>query len=1047
MLRKKHIIILTVFFVIKILLTSSYTCYSQTRSLNVDSLEAVFLKNKGNTSKSEECLKIADQLYTYHKISDPQKSIYFAEAGVEIALNINDSLILADFYKKIGKVYFNQKVYYQAMDAFFKALSIFELKNMKTEYANSLTDIADTYLQEGINNSFALNYYNEAIEIFKEFNDEYGLSYCYDKVAIIYSKTRNYEEALNYANKSLTIRQTLNDDYLIAVSFFDLAKIYKKQKLYFEAKTYFLKSLSQFGEHSGIKSQNYYELADIFLQENDFEQAEIYINLALNIHIKNYDNINLANSYSFLSKVYFTKKEYDEAITFAQKALSIAQEHGFLEQKEKAYLILSNIYADIDEIDLALRSYHKYSKIKDSLFVLKNQDKYTELQVAIETLTKEKENEFLRKEKEINEVKNRQHKQILYLTIGGLVLLSVIIVILSRLFALKKTNEKRLLESEKRFRQFAEATQEGIAIHDGKKILEVNDRFCKITGYNRHELLGENYLKLIAKENIELVKRKISNEGEEFYESIYLKKDGTAFYADVVSKPFMFRNVKAKVVSVRDLTEFRQTEKKLKETEIRYKALIDTSPDGVMILDMDGKISYVSDAFIAIFEAKDENDFLHKNFCNFLEKEYCQKLMMDIKNILSGKYSGVSEILAVKLTGQQFYIEINGEAVKSETGKILGVFIIVRDISERKLTENALIESETRFRGLFDNAKDAIIIQTLDNMIVDVNPYTSILFGYTYEELLDTYMEKLIVRKEKIKINFEKYANSIETLELEALKKNKDKINIQVSVSRVYFSNMDYLMLIVRDITEQKNNENNIRLSSEKLKISNATKDKMFSIIAHDLRGPIGNLKAMMEVILETPESFEEEEFKEIIKLLKDSSVSTYELLENLLSWAKSQQNLIEYNPKTHNINKIINSTVKLFKNWTDRKNIKIHTDLSQNIKVIADENMVRTVLRNLINNAIKFSNENCWIKIACKTKDDKIIVSVQDNGVGISEENINKLFDNNQFYSTYGTNQEKGSGLGLPLCKEFVEKNNGTIWVESQKNKGTTFYFTLRRH
>jgi len=254
------------------------------------------------------------------------------------------------------------------------------------------------------------------------------------------------------------------------------------------------------------------------------------------------------------------------------------------------------------------------------------------------------------------------------------------------------------------------------------------------------------------------------------------------------------------------------------------------------------------------------------------------------------------------------------------------------------------------------------------------------------------------------------------------------------------------------------------------LRRTNATKDKMFSIIGHDLRNPIGAFKTMLEIVTNDPENFEKEKLIEILKMLYASASSTYNLLENLLYWAKSQQGTMNFVPEYLDIIEIIDENLMLFLSSAKSKGIKLKSEISpevinhcalQQCYVIGDKNMITTVLRNLISNSIKFTRENGEITIKAhiqsngeiaahippSNKQTKyVLIEVADNGVGIKPDILPKLFkpDNNFSYVTYGTNNEKGSGLGLVLCKEFIEKNNGFIWVESQENAGSQFKFIL---
>ena len=1012
----------------------SITSYSQ-----IDSIKAQLKFQKKNKIENKTTINLSEQIYQYYKISRPDSALKYAYYGLTIAEKLQDSIRIASLNKKIGDIYFNCKIYYQAMEAFFKALTIYQEKELQKEYAYSLIDIANTHFREGINNTFALNYYNEAISIFEQIKDNVGLSESYDKISLIYSYEKNYTTALNKAVKSLRLRQKIGDNELIAKSYFDIAKIYKEQGNYEQALNYFEFSIIEYGSNTQEYGNIYFQLANTYLLKKDYERAIKNFNIALNIFKMKKNDIKIAEIYNQYAKIYFILKEYIQAISFAQKSLLISENNSFMETKQNAYLILSNIYSEKGEIELALRSYQKYSEIRDSIFANKTQDKYTELQVSIKTQLQDKHNKLLQKEQEYNELKNKQQKFTIYIFIILAISLLGLSLVFLRMFHQKRKDEERLT-------QFAEVSQIGIAIHDGTKILEVNNKFCQITQFKRNELIGWGFLKLIRFQDHDFIKKQTDLTKKEFYELIHLKKDGSTFLAEVYSEPFVFRKKNVKVVSLRDITNIRKAAKKLKETQLRYKTLLDASPDGVVITDKNGIITYVSKAIIELFETESEITFINKKFEQFITPSFKKKFNVDIKNIIKGEYAGVSEYIANRKNNEKFYIECNGEIVKGENGEVTGVFLIIRDISERKITENALIESESRFRGLFDNAKDAIIIQNHKNQIVDANPYCTDIFGFDYSKLLEMSFFNLIPSKFVHTINLEKYAKSGEIFTTPAIHKTQKNISIQVSLSTVYFSDKESYLFIIRDITKQKQSEENLKQFASKLQTTNATKDKMFSIIAHDLRGPIGNLKAMMELIIESPEVFEGDEINEILHSLKDSSVNTYELLENLLNWAKTQQNLIEYNPEVYDIGEVIDDSVKMYCNTAKIKNIQLKTETQTKIKVIIDINMLRTILRNLIHNAIKFTKKNGKIIIDYKIEKELVIVSITDTGIGIAQENIDKLFDENQYFTTYGTNQEKGTGIGLPLCKEFVKRNNGTIWVESQINKGTTFFFSVRR-
>ncbi|MCD4745167.1 MAG: tetratricopeptide repeat-containing sensor histidine kinase [Bacteroidales bacterium] len=251
-----------------------------------------------------------------------------------------------------------------------------------------------------------------------------------------------------------------------------------------------------------------------------------------------------------------------------------------------------------------------------------------------------------------------------------------------------------------------------------------------------------------------------------------------------------------------------------------------------------------------------------------------------------------------------------------------------------------------------------------------------------------------------------------------------------------------------QQITEQKEKSEKtfqeLRISEQKLREVNATKDKFFSIIAHDLKNPFNAIIGFSNLLYEDFNKFNENEKKSFIKNIKDASESTFKLLQNLLDWSRTQTGKIEINPEIIDISTIVNDNISILKTNADTKNIKILSEVSFNTMAYADENMIKTVLRNLLSNAIKFTPKSGEVKIFADPFNNFIEVCISDTGIGISKENIENLFRIDKQFKTKGTVDEPGSGLGLILCKEFIEKNGGEIWAESELGKGSKFKFTL---
>ncbi len=235
-----------------------------------------------------------------------------------------------------------------------------------------------------------------------------------------------------------------------------------------------------------------------------------------------------------------------------------------------------------------------------------------------------------------------------------------------------------------------------------------------------------------------------------------------------------------------------------------------------------------------------------------------------------------------------------------------------------------------------------------------------------------------------------------------------------------------------------------LKQSNEQLKLLNATKDKFFSIIAHDLRNPFNVLIGLSDIMQRNYDKLSPDKIQKYSEIISLSAKSGYNLLENLLQWSRSQTGNISYSPVKLQLSSVIEETLDLLAANAEKKGVIIQQMVDSNFTVFADESMLLTILRNLISNAIKFSFENGKVVISAKTVEGMAQISISDNGIGIPADKIDNLFRIDVNYTTKGTANESGTGLGLLLCKEFVERHNGKIWVESQEGKGSTFYFTV---
>lgn len=246
------------------------------------------------------------------------------------------------------------------------------------------------------------------------------------------------------------------------------------------------------------------------------------------------------------------------------------------------------------------------------------------------------------------------------------------------------------------------------------------------------------------------------------------------------------------------------------------------------------------------------------------------------------------------------------------------------------------------------------------------------------------------------------------------------------------------------DITEKKKVEKALQENEARLEELNATKDKFFSIIAHDLRSPVTSIIGFSEMMLRDIQKNDLENIEKYTRIILNSTNKTMDLLSNLLEWARMQTGKLRFNPARCELNEIVNQAIDLLESSFQQKSISISFIPLQKTFIIADREMLSNVLRNLLSNAIKFTHENGKVEVDISTGTQNVLVRISDNGIGISMKNISNLFKLDKSFSTKGTRDEQGTGLGLLLCKEFIGKHDGSIWAESEPGKGSSFYFTL---
>jgi PAS domain S-box-containing protein len=342
---------------------------------------------------------------------------------------------------------------------------------------------------------------------------------------------------------------------------------------------------------------------------------------------------------------------------------------------------------------------------------------------------------------------------------------------------------------------------------------------------------------------------------------------------------------------------------------------------------------------------------------------------------------------------------------------------------------------------MIEKMHDGVIVLDNENFIMDVNPVVARMFSFEESiigrriDLLIPAMDDLITKRK-------------------ADSETRSEVFVDSPVSR-WFEVMNNPMrdnrgkllgslLILHDITHRKRTELQLQKLAEELTELNAMKDRLYSIIGHDLRSPFNSILGFSELLTESYNELTDEERKQFAANIHTASKGAYNLLENLLEWSRIQLGRTPFAPEINDLSNFINETFTQVRHTAVQKNISLLNRVAPAVQVFADKNMLSTVIRNLVSNGIKFTNEGGFVEVSAQVIRDQVVICVTDNGVGMSKLALGKLFHIDSLLSTPGTQNEKGTGLGLVLCKEFIEKHGGTIRVESEEMKGSRFFVSL---
>ncbi|HEX2962625.1 MAG TPA: PAS domain S-box protein [Ignavibacteriales bacterium] len=535
----------------------------------------------------------------------------------------------------------------------------------------------------------------------------------------------------------------------------------------------------------------------------------------------------------------------------------------------------------------------------------------------------------------------------------------------------------------------------------------------------------------------------------------------------------------------RDVTEMKLSEEALLKSEERYRNLVEYIPDTIAVI-CGNRIVYTNSAGLSLLKAPKMSDILEESIFTFIHSHYFPTAKRFLEGILSRKKPArANRVKLITLTGETIDAEITG--LPTTYNEMPAIQLVIRDITDLKRQERI---RQTTLKILqasnFTQTTDELFryIHQAVGSLMPVNNFYIALYDEQNQVLsfpywVDEEDEQMLPKKPgrgltEYVLRSGKAMLLTEDDDLELQKKGE--VDLVGSPAKIWLGvplqikEKTIGAMVVQDYTreeaytendketlelisypvsraiERRKNEEQILEYVQQLKETNATKDRFFSFISHDLRGPFSSLLGFSEMMLEDFESLPHEDLKRYLEIINATSRNLYNLLNNLLQFSRFKTGRVQYNPSEYNLGELVSKNVDLLRGNALKKGIHLTTETTINRAAFVDEEMISSAIQNLITNAVKFTPRNGSITVKCVQMEgeDKALISVCDTGVGMDKDTLDKLFRIEVIHSTSGTEKEPGTGLGLILTKEFVEKNNGRIWVKSTPGKGSTFCFTL---
>jgi len=948
----------------------------------------------------------------------------------------------------LGHINNDLGVYYQSKEQYSLALKylmegyrFFQEAGSIKGQAYSLSDIANTFFAQGFY-EMASHDYQKQLKMFISAKDTHGTALAMNNIGLTFQAREQPDSALVWFNRALKVRKTMSDPYLIAHSKIYIGQAYISLKDYARAEEVTREAL--FVMNNKKKHDRYdstlvcaalFNLGVAAESSGKIEVATRSYEASYAQYEKCRSKRGMLLASMRLAKFLHNAGAYEKAEKYMNISLKLGKKINLIEEYYESVQLKCQWLINASHNDSLAYYNEELRSATDTLINSFKSNRTEEVRSALDALQIEYQTN-----KTIEKASNRL-RILIIISISAFVAL-ILIYLLYRY-------EKR---SERHFRELSNSTFEGIIIHLNGRILMANQSFRNLLGITEAELNTKRISDCFPEDDLTRLSLVFNEKTEgEFQTSLLCT--GDPVQVEILNRPMQFKGRTVNITAIRDITRL----KKVVQENILLRTAVEQNAVVVVMTDVAGVITYVNQKFTQI-SGYTSDEAIGQKPAILKSGRHNETFYKNLWRTISGGEPWKGEFLNRRKNGELYWENALITPVKNSDNQITQYIAIKEDITLQKQTETELQRRKNMYRELVRQLPQTAVLlyDRSKKYILTEGPLLSEM-GFQTMSLEGKFSGFPIHSEEDNRTITDMMNKSFEGHHPMAEITFANRL-CQIQAVPVIEPNQEITlgMLVIRDISEERESQRMLIDSESQLRDLNATKDKFFSILAHDLKNPFNIILGYADILSHDYDELSDTIKKEYIGQIEIGAQSAFRLLNNLLEWARSQTGSLQFDPQPIDINIPITNSLQVIAPQAQAKGIKFETSQQGNSWVFADLNMVRTVIRNLLTNAIKFSYPGSIVALTTEILEpghpdladnattNYLKVTVEDHGTGIITSDLAKLFKTGEKVKTEGTANEAGTGLGLILCHEFITRNNGRIWATSRQGEGSQFMFIL---